>query len=184
MVRIAFLQILFLIGCGEQLYPRTQAPSLPPYDIDLLVIPIIEEFAQDAIKYGIDVSSDKAKLRIVKFEIPKRNFAGTCVSHPFEGEVYYTEIILDPRYKTDPVTLKGLMYHELGHCLLQKQHTSEQPKTIMSPSLATVCFYEQLWTNLVSNLFTNEAIDYIYKTPCKNSLLIERRSDQWPSWNK
>jgi hypothetical protein len=176
MVRIiSYLTILALTSCGHGPRPNSSfLPALPEYDIDPSIVPLIDEFVQDALRYNIDLADMRSKLRIIKFKMPKEGYAGTCYLHRHEGEVHYTEIILDPRYRTYTTSLRGLMYHELGHCLLLKAHSNEVPKTIMSPTLASECFYRQLWTKLVKNLFTDSSIDYTYEKPCNASLISEK----------
>ena len=52
----------------------------------------------------------------------------------------------------NPKQLRMLMYHELGHCMLDRPHTSKKIGQIMSPSVASA-YTEAQWEKLIYSFF-------------------------------
>lgn len=68
----------------------------------------------------------KTKLYVTPLENPFA--AGSC--DPFAGYVKINERYIEKYH--DQGQLKGLVYHELGHCALGLSHVKNNPKKIMS----------------------------------------------------
>ena len=162
-----FLILLFLFSCGSEandfvVRPVPKRPGLPKISIDPDLAPYVSLFLTEAEKFNVDTSL-VSKLRVVEYGITASKkdpgAVGLCWTWKEGDEVIYTRIIIDERYREKTWSKKGLLMHELGHCILQKEHSPRSPSTIMSPSLSTDLYYERCWTGLLRNLFLDEKLD-------------------------
>lgn len=79
---------------------------------------------------------------------------GVCTSGiGYSRNVYISKDI------TDPVILKALVYHELGHCILHRWHTKESCDSIMVPVMKESKYYTDNWDKLTKELFTGDSND-------------------------
>ena len=77
------------------------------------------------------------------------------------GRCYYGRFITTPRtvqilkgyVDSDSLSMKGLVFHELGHCLLGQDHTAANSIDIMSPYVMQEEEYGAYWKTLVKGLF-------------------------------
>lgn len=105
----------FLIqGCGGK-----------PNAVDPEIAPLYKEFIADAGRYGRFVDTE-AGLEVAFVPSMADGHVGLC---SIPGGVSLSREFWD---KSDYITRKGLVYHELGHCMLMRRH-SEDPKSIMQP---------------------------------------------------
>lgn len=160
-MRVALLLSLLLLSCGEDdnndwVEKISLDPGPPEIDYEQPVDKLqtfIDEFKKDCGSYGRDLSRFST-LESVKFGDPSTdeepNRVGVCNWWKHDGDVYKTEIIVSPL--KSHILLRGLMYHELGHCILGLPHTSDT--TMMSPNLLSPYYYEDNWNNLVKQLCT------------------------------
>jgi hypothetical protein len=63
--------------------------------------------------------------------------------------------ILNNAVEQNSYAHKGLMFHELGHCLLDYGHAAKSSQRIMAPSLLQEQDYKVNWASLMQDLFTN-----------------------------
>lgn len=122
------LTALVLTGCGEGVIPcpgppvtpgeRAPAPSYPE-----LIRPHAPEAAPFAAefenKYGVDTNCIEIKYEYKEEYMSNGMTAGFC-----DGN--YT-IYLNPKFWTrfSETTKRNLVFHELGHCALRRQHKNE-----------------------------------------------------------
>lgn len=131
--------LMVLTGCG-------QAPQQDP-----AFLPIVAQFTQDAFNHGIvlQVSSKMQFGDVVAMGLPEGT-VGVCVRNTVD-EFDLGTITIDPvHWKViPPLEQKMLVYHELGHCVLNRSHvmgveqvqiypgisvTEQLPLSIMYPS--------------------------------------------------
>lgn len=91
-------------------------------------------------------------------DLRTENVVGVCIDYFNErtGETVYREIQIRRKDYSD-VCLRNLMFHELGHCILNLEHTEPNSGTIMQPSFS--CSDEEIlynWPNKVRQLFGEE----------------------------
>lgn len=135
--------------CGapsiEEAIPRRD-PSLQVH---------VLEFLEDARNRGIYL--DDSALRIVEYHELSGIAVGICTVW-VNG---LRRIRVEPSWK-DERRLKALMYHELGHCLLNIwEHEDEDSPYMMAPNLHPYEHYESDWNYLVNQLFET----YISRLP-------------------
>ena len=131
------LLILLLLStsCGA-------AMSVTPSDSRL--IPYYQMFKADAVRFNVPLP-EKAPLMVVVEKFNKPNLIGLC------NHTSYVVSIREDILK-NLKQLRMLMYHELGHCMLQRKHTSKKIGQIMSPSVASA-YTEAQWEKLIYNFF-------------------------------
>lgn len=118
---------------------------------------VIDEFYDDCNgKYGTDLSNLN-KLESVKFGEPSSdefpNRIGVCHWWTRDGELTRARVVV--KDIEQEFRFKALMYHELGHCVLQLGHTDQNPYTLMSPALkSNEQYLEENWDELVEQLCT------------------------------
>lgn len=150
-----------LVSCGPSNsvdWPETPLDKEPPYvereePIEELNL-IVNSFLNDCeAKYGADTSLI-SKLEFVRYGDPStdenRNIVGVCNIYTVNGKIVRTNIIMQDM--GDHLLNKALLYHELGHCVLNLDHTEQDPQTIMSPYISNSKFYKSNWDELVENM--------------------------------
>lgn len=129
------LLLLLSTSCGAAMSVTPSDPRLIPY---------YEMFKADAIRFNVPLPK-KAPLMVVVEKFTKPNIIGLC------NHTSYTVSIREDVFK-NPKQLRMLMYHELGHCMLDRPHTSKKIGQIMSPSVASA-YTEAQWEKLIYRFF-------------------------------
>lgn len=169
--------IVFSIAC------RPKQQKAPLAFVDPYLETYIDNFVRDAASRGVIISDRRVSdLRVVKFvesvEKQKQAYGQASSGDPLAGAC--TDVVVDnrtqmPLFKigkrqfwqeiwvsntitgsapTSPWVLKELMYHELGHCLLDLEHAAPVPHRIMSPSVSgDANFLANNWEQLLDDLF-------------------------------
>lgn len=115
----------FLIVCLSLLAFSCREDEAPPrpkvYEVPELVQPYIEDFISEAAARGLNVEVDDL---IVRFESNLQNgeAAGLCT---FRTDGATPEIRLDTtsaNWQNNPSSRESLVFHELGHCILDRPH--------------------------------------------------------------
>lgn len=135
MRNIIFILFLLSISCGsivERDYKKitTVEPKIPKKNWNEELIPYIDEFMDYVHIYNLK-TFPLEKLKIVDYGIPdkdNKNIIGMCYQYNYENKPLYNKIIII-KEKRD-IYLKQLMFHELGHCLLNLKHVDD-PGSIM-----------------------------------------------------
>lgn len=133
--------LLAISGCAQPIVPAFN-PELVGY---------IEDFAQDCRSYGADLT-DFRKLHYVNFAdniAGQKEMVGVCWTMSYPGMKVATAI--EVKDLNDDMLQKALMYHELGHCILNLDH---RQGTIMSEEMMPRFVYETSWDKLVEDLCT------------------------------
>lgn len=160
--------ILLLLIIFESVWIGMQIPrplsEYPAFDPDLK--PYLDDFVIDAKNHGIEVDPTILGAMIYA-ELPP-GIIGFCNgTGPFweaRGIRGSSSILIDKRFLgADPTdyAVKALMYHELAHCLLYKQHDPSDAMTIMSETPIDDPynrdymndFYRETWNNQLADLF-------------------------------
>jgi hypothetical protein len=135
-------------SCGRE---ARRAPEIEPE-----LRGIFLDFMTDAKNYGRTNEIELYKLKGIHWQEDLMNTDdafGVCNYFKSGNPVWPMEdrwIVLEPKLLNVPYLLKEVMYHELGHCLLNKGH-SDNPKEIMAPvhtdktAEETVKAYERFW---------------------------------------
>ena len=114
---ILFIFLIFTISCQEQLLEPTI------YQIDKDLQPYVATFAEEARKRGIEI---KYENLIMVFDSSSEILCGKCSKQPPEGQRTI-------KIKKDFFCWKGvpnqnreaIVFHELGHCLLGRNHRDD-----------------------------------------------------------
>ena len=84
-----------------------------------------------------------------------------CCNKDFGITSGSVEIIVSDKYQFKGPDKKHLIFHELGHCLLYKEHnlslnSDKQPQSIMHPFLLTYSteYFEDHWPSYLEELFS------------------------------
>lgn len=128
------LVLLLTLSCGKE---KIQEIS----DHEAINNPIFDEYV---IKFEHDIETTKGDIPIY-FHPLKSNTAGLCVT--YSNNKKEVQIDLDFWNKSNEITKEILIFHELGHCVLNRSHQygsiDECPRSIMNPQLLTdLCYIE------------------------------------------
>ena len=106
-----------------------------------------------AWRFNTQAIENLQTLKYVELESPT---IGLCYTYSRKAHktVRWSEIHVDPKMK-DNCLLKTLMYHELGHCILYKDHRDNPTSVIMSPTIGNCQYYEDNWDWMLDDLFSN-----------------------------
>lgn len=133
------LLLLAVCGCAPAVVPAIH-PDLVKY---------IDSFVDDCSRYGANLT-DLRYLQYVNYGnniAGKPEMVGVCWSLFVPGVKFATAI--EVQDMNDDLLQKALMYHELGHCVLNLPH---KPDTIMAESMLFRKEYEDNWDKLVEGL--------------------------------
>lgn len=159
-----FLTILLtgiLIGCGTSEQPvmtdeKTKKEPVTQND------PYLQQYMNHF--YGICIqttASNRCKENLKKFKSinfvdsfnkdldPNGTVAGVCWWTKYSRRVEIKRNITQPGSMKE----KALIFHELGHCLLDLGHSDPSTKMLMNPYLSDESTYVSNWTRLQKELF-------------------------------
>jgi len=124
--------------------------------IDSAIKPYSNSFVTEAVKRG-NVAPDLSKLTMVFGKTSTKdepNTIGTC-----SGINGYPIITIDTNYwdVADEFEKQELIYHELGHCILNRDHCevkeNGKPVSLMEPEMVGSSFYQENREKLINELF-------------------------------
>ena len=174
------LWIFLIVGCGQ----INSSSKLPDRYLDAKLQIYLHEFLIDAKTLGVAIDQRLSNaLRVMKFvtnvddekvsrgqEVSgEPGTIGTCANFDEQKSVNagfrtlnskqsaWSEVWIDDDLfskATDSLALKEIVYHELGHCLLNLEHAQQNPHTIMSPQMSLDGkWLSSHWQDLVKGLF-------------------------------
>ncbi len=116
MKNIVFILSIFTlsIGCNNDIEG--------PY-IDEDLVPYVDEFIEEAAARGLIIDKDSLDLQIFLTNIPNANIQGQCVREP--GEINLIQIDKNFFRAIDDLRKEFLVFHELGHCVLNRLHEDD-----------------------------------------------------------
>lgn len=122
-MKFLLLFLLLIISCGK--IPDQQIISLSK-NIDPKLAPYLSRFELEAEAYNVQVNSSKLTM-VISTELLS-DVAGDCLAatgHPELGQVIRisSSIIDNKLFGIDNV--ENVVFHELGHCLLGREHKTE-----------------------------------------------------------
>lgn len=151
-------------------------PKIPTIERDDRLEPILYDFIDQAEVYGVKVPKTQVdkirKMVFVKRFSKKTNPKAIAVCHRYnykERSVIGGKAIVKFNWFNIEVhqakakrlagnnrtLLKKIIFHELGHCLLNKGHLPKNKKGIMAAVFGDNVKIEDRWTDLVEDMFTN-----------------------------
>ena len=124
---LIFLPFANLVACGQ---PETEKQAYIEQEFQYFVD--LFELEQN-IKVNIE-------MKFAKLELPA---VGMCYYYQYEdGSREFVNIEIDPDYwqRTSEIKKEVLLFHEMGHCVLGRDHEKQKlyhtvPKSIMYPFL-------------------------------------------------
>lgn len=125
----------------------------PPLDIvsDAIFAPYIQDFADH---YGKDVNVP------IVFKPLDSKWAGMCYRTIVNGIVYNAYIEINQLYwkQLSEYQRIGLIFHELGHCVLNREHVESNsvmlcPTSFMYPSVLTNFCVEKHYQEYIKEMF-------------------------------
>lgn len=120
---------LILISCGKTKVTYDQISS--NYNVSPQLVPFLIKFQEESQKYNYHFNYSKLTM-IVSNDI-KYPTLGTCLTinqHPEYGQVIKNNPILFNQLIYDVSIIEKVIFHELGHCFLYRQHTDEYIRTV------------------------------------------------------
>lgn len=167
---IITITTIITISCGNGVYNDLDRDmvvkkiylingSIPDTHIDEELKEFYYEFLNETDLRGVYVDYDLlSELKIIRYGKTEYGVAGVCMrfestKYPIAGTTLYSQIIISEEVKNySYMQRKGIMFHELGHCLLNKGHT-DTDGDIMSVNVQTNEIYEFLWDYLLDDFF-------------------------------
>ena len=135
-------------------------PILPIHtQVDDELKPYYEQFVNDAGIRRTKLNTGLETVKVVnEIESPDKDkgtrVIGVCIWHYYDNGVAVRNIEIVKSLLSDPIQLRLVVYHELGHCLLNLDHTPNNSKQIMDPiSNLSDEYVTQNWNDLVNYEF-------------------------------
>jgi hypothetical protein len=135
---------MVLAGCG--LPPIDEEP---PGNVPGIFKAYVAIFVQEAATRGQPV--DPTYLT-VEFATLTNRTVGICHSRP-SAKTTLIRIDLKAWSEFNDAARELLMFHELGHCLLDLDHTTGRPQSVMAPTLMDPAIYWSNRTHLIDEMF-------------------------------
>lgn len=124
MRQLVYLAAVLLASCTTVNVNRVYKSS-DMFDHELE--PYVKAFIQEARRYGRYISSEDITARIVVDPGGKPGDVGVCYFHEnVPNEILIKRSTWD---ELAPETKESLMFHELGHCLLYREHCNNLTRT-------------------------------------------------------
>lgn len=134
---------LFLLASGLFIFTLACNPDELEGPIDEALLPYVEDFIFEANARGVNLDIDSLGIEITFQNIGDPNVLGRC-NRDQSGNGLAIDI--DPVYWKLATELRKeyVMFHELGHCVLNRDHTSASGPTgtclsIMEPGTGVDC---------------------------------------------
>lgn len=141
------LPLLLLTGCGYEPLNSRHNRIVDVGDFEYYV----DLFQVQAKILGQEINIDDLKIQWKYLPVKESVITlGTCLY----SEDSTPLISIDPGHwvKLSLVSKKILMFHELGHCILKRNHI-ENPLSIMNPSLLSEKIFDKNQDRLLAELF-------------------------------
>jgi hypothetical protein len=131
-------------------------PATP--DIDKQLIPYVETFKQLCKTYGKDCSiTDKFNIKFKDFKpyhqlYEMLGFKGRVIGHCWRDS-REIDISIEYYLTAHNAEIEQLLVHELGHCVLDLEHTEEDKLAIMNPYSLYYTAYLAGYNELMNDFF-------------------------------
>jgi len=159
-----FIFLLFLFGCGAIEPKSAKIVLLTPPSVPKELAYIVATYLEEAKNYGLDNTTYYAitEIKWGNAEAIAKQVGVVGVCEPgyervddSEGGYWKRRITIDERLK-DYRVLKAVVYHELGHCVHNAQHSADD-ENIMYPLVSSkFVASEGRWA-----YYKNKMFDYI-----------------------
>jgi hypothetical protein len=101
----------------------------PPPGIDLQLQSLVGDFYGDARRMGLRPGNEVSSIRVGVTS--KQEWIGECLTWTTQdGTITQHTITISPDIVYEPLVLKLVLYHEMGHCVYDMPH-SRHPGSIM-----------------------------------------------------
>jgi hypothetical protein len=152
---------LWLVGCGGHPHKLKIDPAFQP---------IYDRFLKDAAEHGVNLRVDDLTIQFGDLGGPSES--GTLFGRCDQGSDQTPTVTINTNRlipQWDQQNAQGqesLIYHELGHCVLKRDHDSSRinetnrygtfliPKSVMTPSRPSDFFYLIWHEHYLTELFT------------------------------
>lgn len=156
---------LFLLGCSTpqagltgvtrnspEPVPCTQEAALPSYDPSLQIF--VQDFFRDAQKYNATCYRAQSVTFVSQKEIPQTQAEKDTVIIGYCTEDGRVVLSRDVWESSGMLSNKALLFHELGHCVLDLGHAPKPAINIMAPCMLEDDILAENWASLIKKLFT------------------------------
>lgn len=112
-IMLAFIAVGVFYSCSKEDVVETDAELLPYFEL----------FAEEAAKRGFDVDYEAERIEGLIQDIPESSIQGQC----FHNERIPKKVVIDVDYWNNANKLEKefIIYHELGHCFLNRDHLDD-----------------------------------------------------------
>ena len=111
---IGLLSLVFAISCSKE-------ETVPSIDADL--VPFFEKFVNEGSTRGVIVDFEAAGVGGQLIDISEQGVVGKCLKYSNGTRVVTIEVMTWNGYSD--LEKEFLIFHELGHCFLDREHTDK-----------------------------------------------------------
>ena len=117
-------RLSYIIAMAVLLYPGCREEEQVDVFVDPEVQPYLDLFIDEAALRGLEIRIEDYALSMTIEQIERANVAGQCT----QATGSYNHVIIDPVYWKgySDEAREALVFHELGHCILDRSHLDEQ----------------------------------------------------------
>jgi len=149
-VFLSLFLLIFVISCQVEELLDSDVTSSTEEDlypnVDLALEPYFQNFEREALERGLRVDLSAADITGTIEEIHEDDIAGTCSYNRFGLD---KEIIIDESFwnRASSFYREYIIFHELGHCYLDRDHLD-------------ACLQEGIWSSLMRSGTIDGCSDY------------------------
>lgn len=167
------ISVGFVVSCGTSVAKdfndnviRPMKGEAPPRlnlvpEVDAVLLPYYNDFVADAKARNRVLPTNLESIKLVDeitVDKPADGLVviGVCIFNEYANSQTINTVQISKMMTRDATQLKTVIYHELGHCLLNLKHTAPDSNQIMEP-VANMSddYINANWTDLVNYEFNS-----------------------------
>lgn len=141
-------------ACGEVIPNVSGNEHVASLSIEYKYVPYVKEFENRAALIGSNVKVKDLRIRSVP-SISEQNVVAQCQKNPGQSPLIIVSQVYWPQF--DVKMREELIFHEMGHCVLNRGHrpdeNNEMPLSIMNPVIFGGLAYLGNYNHYMHELF-------------------------------
>jgi hypothetical protein len=157
MKNLMIILAMFLGACGRETEIIVETPDYPPnlkvYGAQESAKELVEKFRQEGWSRGVPIDTSRVTLYFTKDEITVSE-AITTLGACYKPDNQRRTVIINENHweNSDGIKRMVLIFHELGHCILNKDH-DDTKLSIMNSKIIPGYEFSAQATDLIDDIF-------------------------------
>ena len=120
LIKVTFFSIIFIQACISDDFLVQEEQYQQYNNVDIALWPYFESFEKEALNNDLRFDLNALEITGEIEKIPEQGVAGTC-----QYGLHVSHVTIDEKFWNSASFLERefVVYHELGHCVLERNHT-------------------------------------------------------------